>query len=99
MQYFSGNYDAYVQTRTELEEGQNKRYEWEQNQVAHMKEYIARFGHGNAKLARQAKSKEKLLTKVLASGLTEKVVKETSVSFSFGDCGNIPPPVLMVTQY
>ena len=26
-----------------------------------MKEYVARFGHGTAKLARQGKSKEKLL--------------------------------------
>jgi hypothetical protein len=31
-----------------------KKYNWEQEQIAGMKEYIARFGHGSAKLARQA---------------------------------------------
>ncbi len=38
-----------------------------------MKEYIARFGHGSAKLARQAQSKEKTLAKMVRGGLTEKV--------------------------
>ena len=37
-----------------------------------MKNYIARFGHGSAKLARQAQSKEKTLAKMVAGGLTEK---------------------------
>ena len=35
--------------------------------------YIARFGHGSAKLARQAQSKEKTLGKMVAAGLTDKV--------------------------
>jgi ATP-binding cassette subfamily F protein 2 len=43
-----------VRTRAELEENQMKKYKWEQEQIANMKEYIARFGHGSAKLARQA---------------------------------------------
>lgn len=46
---------------------------WEQEQISHMKEYIARFGHGSAKLARQAQSKEKTLAKMVRGGLTEKV--------------------------
>lgn len=32
-----GNYDAYVQTRLELEENQMKKFRWEQDQIAHMK--------------------------------------------------------------
>ena len=39
-------------------------------------DYIARFGHGSAKLARQAQSKEKVLGKMVANGLTEKVAKD-----------------------
>ncbi len=50
-----------------------KKYDWEQDQIKHMKEYIARFGHGSAKLARQAQSKEKTLAKMERGGLTEKV--------------------------
>lgn len=34
---FKGNYDQYVKTREELEENQMKRFNWEQDQIAHMK--------------------------------------------------------------
>merc|ERR1719192_1244926 len=77
-------------------ENQMKQYNWEQDQIAHMKNYIARFGHGSAKLARQAQSKEKTLAKMVANGLTEKVTAEKSVSFCFYSCGEIPPPVIMI---
>merc|ERR1711953_379699 len=96
LQYFGGNYDAFVRTRAELQENQAKRYQWEQDQIAHMKNYIARFGHGSAKLARQAQSKEKTLAKMVANGLTEEATSEKSVTFHFYSCGTIPPPVIMV---
>lgn len=44
--------------------------------------YIARFGHGSAKLARQAQSKEKTLQKMVASGLTESVSNDKVSLFS-----------------
>lgn len=44
--------------------------------VSLLQNYIARFGHGSAKLARQAQSKEKTLQKMVASGLTERVVND-----------------------
>merc|ERR1712117_767525 len=96
LKYYGGNYDAFVKTRLELLENQAKKYQWEQDQIAHMKNYIARFGHGSAKLARQAQSKEKTLAKMVAEGLTEKVTTERSHSFYFYSCGKIPPPVIMV---
>ncbi len=43
-------------------------------------DYIARFGHGSAKLAKQAQSKEKVLAKMVSAGLTEKVVADKVVS-------------------
>uniref|UniRef100_A0A674C6L8 ATP binding cassette subfamily F member 2 n=1 Tax=Salmo trutta TaxID=8032 RepID=A0A674C6L8_SALTR len=91
-----GNYDQYIKTREELEENQMKRFNWEQDQIKHMKNYIARFGHGSAKLARQAQSKEKTLQKMVASGLTESVKNDQTLSFCFPPCGKIPPPVIMV---
>jgi len=93
---YGGNYDTFMRTKAELEESQMKQYNWEQDQIAHMKNYIARFGHGSAKLARQAQSKEKTLAKMVAEGLTEKVTTDRSVSFCFYSCGKIPPPVIMV---
>ena len=44
LQNFRGNYDSYVKTRSDREIEQQKKYEWEQEQIRHMKEYIARFG-------------------------------------------------------
>jgi len=93
---YGGNYDTFMRTRLELMENQMKQYNWEQDQISHMKNYIARFGHGSAKLARQAQSKEKTLAKMVANGLTEKVTSDKSVSFCFYSCGELPPPVIMV---
>lgn len=96
LNYYTGNYDAFVKTRLELLENQAKRFNWEQAQIKHMKEYIARFGHGSAKLARQAQSKEKTMAKMVAGGLTEKVALEQTKPFYFYEPDNIPPPVIMV---
>lgn len=96
LEYFGGNYDTYVETRKQKEMHQQKRYEWEQQEIKKMKEYIARFGHGNAKLAKQAQSKEKQLEKMYAAGLTKPVKQETSLKMKFHDPGEIPPPVLQL---
>lgn len=93
---FSGNYDTFNQTLTEQEENQMKKYNKEQVDIAKMKEYVARFGHGSRKLAKQGKSKEKLLNKRLAEGMTEAVYREKSVSFVFPQCSSLPAPVMMV---
>ncbi|XVF20294.1 hypothetical protein REPUB_Repub11eG0185600 [Reevesia pubescens] len=98
LKLYTGNYDQYVQTRSELEENQMKQYKWEQEQIASMKEYIARFGHGSAKLARQAQSKEKTLAKMERGGLTEKVVRDKVLVFRFVDVGKLPPPVLQFVE-
>ncbi|CAK8685322.1 ATP-binding cassette sub-family F member 2-like [Clavelina lepadiformis] len=96
LNYYTGNYDAFIRTRDELEENQMKRYQKEQDQINHMKDYIARFGHGSAKLARQAQSKEKTLAKMVEKGLTDKVKSDHNFSFYFPECTRLSPPVLMV---
>merc|ERR1712073_97923 len=93
---YGGNYDMFMKTRLELMEAQMKQYNWEQDQIAHMKNYIARFGHGSAKLARQAQSKEKTLAKMVAGGLTEEVQSQKSGSVHFLSGGELPPPVIMI---
>ena len=52
-----------------------------------VQDYIARFGHGSAKLARQAQSKEKTLKKMVEGGLTEKVSSD-KVSVPLMECEN-----------
>ena len=95
---FAGDFDTYIRTRGQLEENQMKKYAWEQEQIAHMKEYIARFGHGSAKLARQAQSKEKTLEKMVRSGLTEKVATDQVIRIKFTDVPKLPPPVLQFSE-
>lgn len=75
-----------------------KKYRWEQDQIANMKEYIARFGHGSAKLARQAQSKEKTLDKMVRDGLTEKPEADRSIHLNFENVGKLPPPVLQFSD-
>jgi ATP-binding cassette, subfamily F, member 2 len=92
--YYDGNYDQFMKTKSEKEENQWKQYKWEQEQIKSMKEYIARFGHGTAKNAKQAQSKEKVLQKMIRAGLTEKPEEEKPLNFKFTDPGHLPPPVL-----
>jgi len=37
LNYYTGNYDTFVQTREEVEENQMKRFNWEQEQIKNMK--------------------------------------------------------------
>ena len=46
MFYYSGNYDAFVKTKEELLEHQAKRFKYQQMKLAHLKDFVARFGHG-----------------------------------------------------
>jgi ATP-binding cassette subfamily F protein 2 len=94
LNYYSGNYDSFVKTRSEKEEEQEKRYKAEQDQIKHMKNYVAKFGQGNAKMAKQAQSKEKTLEKMLRGGLTDKVEAEKALDFKFPDPPALSPPVL-----
>ena len=95
---YDGNYDQYCITRMEKESNQMKRFAWQQNQIKSMKEYIARFGHGSRKLARQAQSKEKTLTRMTRGGLEEAVVKDRNVTFEFPCGGYLPPPILQFKE-
>jgi ATP-binding cassette, subfamily F, member 2 len=94
LRYYDGNYDQFIKTKSEKEENQMKQYKWEQEQMKSMKEYIARFGHGTSKNAKQAQSKEKVLAKMIRAGLTEKPIEEKQLNFNFPDPGHLPPPVL-----
>ena len=70
LRYYSGNYDTYVQTRRDQDMVQIRQYEAEQRDIAEIKDFIARFGHGTVKMVRQAQAREKLLQKKLEAGLT-----------------------------
>lgn len=96
LRYYSGNYDTYVQTRRDQDMVQMRQYETEQREIADIKEFIARFGHGTVKMVRQAQSREKLLQKKLEAGLTEMPEEIKMYDWSFPDAGSLPVPVLAI---
>ncbi|KAG0288218.1 hypothetical protein BGZ96_007984 [Linnemannia gamsii] len=90
---YGGNYDTYVKTRSELEVNQMKAYVKQQEEIAHIKKFIASAGT-YANLVRQAKSKQKIIDKMEAAGLIEKVDPPLLFKFKFSDSDKLPPPVL-----
>ncbi len=96
LRYYSGNYDTYVQTRRDQDMVQMRQYEAEQRDIAEIKDFIARFGHGTVKMVRQAQSREKLLQKKLEAGLTPKPEEIKMYDWSFPDAGSLPVPVLAI---
>ena len=91
--YYGGNYDSYIKTRTENEVNQQKAYEKQQDEIKHIKEFIAKAGT-YANLVRQAKSRQKILDKMEADGFIEAVHQDRVFTFRFANVEKLPPPVL-----
>ena len=60
---YTGNYDTYVKTRAEIESNQMKQYAKQQEDIAHIKAFIASCGT-YSNLVRQGKSKQKIIDKM-----------------------------------
>lgn len=91
--YYGGNYDSYQKTRSEQEVNQMKAYDKQQDEIKHIKKFIASAGT-YANLVRQAKSRQKILDKMEADGFIEKVGEDRVFTFRFADVEKLPPPVL-----
>lgn len=95
---YGGSYTTYRETREALETEQMKLYEKQQGDIAEIKNFVARFGHGTKKMAQQAQSREKLLQKILEENTVEAVEKEAKLKIRWPDPGTIPPPVLQLNN-
>ncbi|KAF9516838.1 hypothetical protein BS47DRAFT_1380824 [Hydnum rufescens UP504] len=93
MTYYSGNYSTFVRTKSENEVNQMKAYHKQQEEIAHIKKFIASAGT-YANLVRQAKSKQKIIDKMEAAGLIEKVEAPRALRFNFEDVQKLPPPII-----
>ncbi|KAK5167384.1 ABC transporter ATP-binding protein arb1 [Saxophila tyrrhenica] len=93
LMYYGGNYDSYIKTRTENEVNQMKAYEKQQEEIKHIKEFIAKAGT-YANLVRQAKSRQKILDKMEADGFIQPVHQDRVFTFRFAQVEKLPPPVL-----
>ncbi|KAG1676835.1 hypothetical protein FOA52_010344 [Chlamydomonas sp. UWO 241] len=95
--YYTGNYDTFQKTVNENETIQQKKYEKEQDDIKHIKAFISSCGT-YSNLVKQAKSKQKILDKMEADGLTKPVAREHTFAFTFPDCDKLPPPVMPFTE-
>ncbi|KAI0731894.1 P-loop containing nucleoside triphosphate hydrolase protein [Fomitopsis betulina] len=95
--YYGGNYSTYVRTKSENEVNQMKAYNKQQEEIAHIKKFIASAGT-YANLVRQAKSKQKIIDKMEAAGLIEKIEVPRPMRFHFEDVSKLPPPILAFNE-
>ncbi|KAL1860285.1 ABC transporter ATP-binding protein arb1 [Diaporthe australafricana] len=91
--YYGGNYDSYAKTKGEQDVNQMKAYQKQQDEIVHIKKFIASAGT-YANLVRQAKSRQKILDKMEADGFIQPVISDRVFSFRFADVEKLPPPVL-----
>lgn len=112
--YYTGNYTTFVRTKGENEVNQMKAYAKQQEEIAHIKKcahciaprapfannaarFIASAGT-YANLVRQAKSKQKIIDKMEAAGLIEKVETPRPLRFHFEDIRKLPPPIIAFNE-
>lgn len=94
---WGGNYDTYIKTRTETEKNQLTKWKKEQDDIAHLQDFIRSCGT-YANLRVQAESKQKIIDKMVEAGLTEKPVADPTYAFAFPDAEKISPPVLQFSD-
>jgi len=90
---WGGNYDMYVKTRTEKEKNEWTKYKKEQEDIAHLLDFIRSCGT-YANMRKQADSKQKIIDKMKEAGLAEKPVDDPTYNFAFPNSEKISPPVL-----
>lgn len=91
--YYGGNYSTYVRTKAENETNQMKAYAKQQEEIQHIKKFIASAGT-YANLVKQAKSKQKIIDKMEAAGLITPVQQPKLIKFDFESVAKLPPPII-----
>jgi ATP-binding cassette, subfamily F, member 2 len=93
LDYWGGNYSTYVKTRREQDVNQLKMYKKQQDEIKHIKQFIASCGT-YSNLVRQAKSRQKQLDKMVEAGLIEAPFEDILFKFRFPSCGTMAPPLI-----
>ncbi len=91
---YTGNYDTFERERAARLGMQQKMFEKQQAQRAHMQQFVDRFKASAAK-ARQAQSRVKALERM---DLVDAVIAERAIRFSFPNPDKIPSPMLSINK-
>jgi len=93
--YYGGNYDTFLRVRAEQRSNQEAIQAQQQRKVSHLKQFIARFGHGHKKMAKQAQSRMKMLTKLQDEAVSIDY-DDPYLQLDFPSAPTLPPPCISV---
>lgn len=93
--YYGGSYDTFLRVRAEQRTNQEAMKQQQDRKVAHLKQFIARFGHGHKKMARQAQSRMKMLGKLQEEAVAVDY-DDPYLKLDFPSGSNLPPPCISV---
>ena len=95
LRYYGGNYDTYLRVRAEHRAAHAAHQKQNERRQAHLKQFIARFGHGAKNMAKQAQSRMKMLQK-LQDEPCEVDFDDPYLRLDFPCGGHLPPPCITV---
>jgi ATP-binding cassette subfamily F protein 3 len=91
---YTGNYDSFEKERAEKRGLQQKMYEKQQAQRAHMQKFVDRF-RAKASKATQAQSRLKALEKM---DMVSAVIADRTTKFTFPQPEELPPPLISISD-
>lgn len=93
--YYGGSYDTFLRVRAEQKTNQQAMAAQQERKVSHLKQFIARFGHGHKKMAKQAQSRMKMLDKMQAEAVAVDL-DDPYLKLDFPSGSQLPPPCISV---
>mmetsp|Transcript_20329 Transcript_20329/g.58938 ORF Transcript_20329/g.58938 Transcript_20329/m.58938 type:complete len:622 (-) Transcript_20329:227-2092(-) len=93
--YYGGSYDTFLRVRAEQRTNQEAMAQQQQRKVSHLKQFIARFGHGHKKMAKQAQARMKMLAKLQDEAVAVDF-DDPYLQLEFPAASQLPPPCISV---
>mmetsp|Transcript_10800 Transcript_10800/g.20530 ORF Transcript_10800/g.20530 Transcript_10800/m.20530 type:complete len:455 (-) Transcript_10800:329-1693(-) len=97
LMYYGGNYDTFLKVRAEHRANQIATRKQQDARAGHLKQFIARFGQGHKKMAKQAQSRMKMLGR-LQEEAVEVDFDDPYLRLDFPSATSLPPPCISVTN-
>lgn len=95
--YYGGNYDTYLKVRAEHRANQASMAKTHSARTSALKSFIARFGQGHKKMAKQAQARMKMLSKMQEENC-EVDFDDPYLRLDFPSAGTLPPPCISLND-
>lgn len=93
--YYGGNYDTFLRVRAEQRTNQEALAQQQNRKCEHLKQFIARFGRGHKKMAKQAQARMKMLDKLQGEAVAVDF-DDPYLQLDFPAASTLPPPCISV---